>query len=70
MQIFICGDSTAASYRPEETRMVGWGQLLGDYLPGITVVNLAMAGAARFAAFAARQLETMGLLLPNGPGKA
>ena len=24
--------------------MVGWGQLLGDYLPGITVVNLAMAG--------------------------
>ena len=50
MQIFICGDSTAASYRPEETRMVGWGQLLGDYLPGITVVNLAMAGTEQFAA--------------------
>ena len=44
MRIFICGDSTAASYPPEETEMVGWGQLLGDYLPGITVVNLAKAG--------------------------
>ena len=44
MRIYICGDSTAASYPPEETEMVGWGQLLGDYLPGITVVNLAKAG--------------------------
>ena len=26
MRIFICGDSTAASYNPEETPMVGWGQ--------------------------------------------
>ena len=44
MKIFICGDSTAASYNPSETRMVGWGQLLGDFLPGIPIVNLAMAG--------------------------
>ena len=44
MKIFICGDSTAASYRAEETRMVGWGQVLGEYLPGVTIVNLAMAG--------------------------
>ena len=44
MQIFICGDSTAASYNPEETQMVGWGQLLGNHLPAVTVVNLAMAG--------------------------
>lgn len=44
MKIFICGDSTAASYRAEETRMVGWGQLLGGYLPGTEIVNLAMAG--------------------------
>jgi len=43
-QIFICGDSTAASYDPEKTLMVGWGQLLGGYLPGVSVVNLAMAG--------------------------
>ncbi len=44
MQIFICGDSTAASYNPEETQMVGWGQLLGNHLPLVSVVNLAMAG--------------------------
>jgi len=44
MKIFICGDSTAASYRAEETRMVGWGQVLGEYLPGVPIVNLAMAG--------------------------
>ena len=44
MKIFICGDSTAASYRAEETRMVGWGQLLANYLPGTGIVNLAMAG--------------------------
>ena len=44
MKIFICGDSTAASYRAEETRMAGWGQVLGEYLPGVTIVNLAMAG--------------------------
>lgn len=43
-QVFICGDSTAASYSPAETQMVGWGQLLGDFLPGARVVNLAMAG--------------------------
>ena len=44
MQIFIFGDSTAASYDPKETLMVGWGQRLGSYLPGCTVVNLAKAG--------------------------
>jgi len=44
MQIFICGDSTAASYDPETTDMVGWGQVLDRYLPGTAVVNLAMAG--------------------------
>lgn len=44
MKIFICGDSTAASYNPEETPMVGWGQVLGEYLPGISIVNLAKAG--------------------------
>ena len=44
MQIFICGDSTAASYNPDETQMVGWGQLLENHLPAVSVVNLAMAG--------------------------
>ena len=44
MKIFICGDSTAASYRAEETPMVGWGQVLGEFLPEAEVVNLAKAG--------------------------
>ena len=44
MQIFICGDSTAASYNPAETLMVGWGQLLEGFLPECSIVNLAMAG--------------------------
>ncbi|MBR6165958.1 MAG: rhamnogalacturonan acetylesterase [Clostridia bacterium] len=44
MQIFICGDSTAASYNPAETLMVGWGQLLEDFLQECSIVNLAMAG--------------------------
>ena len=44
MNIFICGDSTAQTYDPAQTLMVGWGQLLGDSLPGVTVCNHAKAG--------------------------
>ena len=57
MQIFIRGDSTAASYRPEETLMVGWGQLLGDLLPGTDVVNLAMAGRSTRTFLAENRLQ-------------
>ena len=57
MRIFVCGDSTAASYNPEETRMVGWGQLLGDFLPGVTVVNLSMAGRSTKTFLAEGRLE-------------
>ena len=42
--IFICGDSTAASYDPRETLMVGWGQVLPEYLPDAVVCNHAKAG--------------------------
>ena len=45
MTIFICGDSTAATFNPSETPIVGWGQLLANHLPaGIRVDNHAMAG--------------------------
>ncbi len=44
MTIFICGDSTAASYAPEKAPITGWGQLLGEHFPGVRVVNRAMAG--------------------------
>ena len=57
MQIFIRGDSTAASYRPEETLMVGWGQLLGDRLPGTDIVNLAMAGRSTRTFLAENRLQ-------------
>ena len=57
MQIFICGDSTAAAYRPEETLMVGWGQLLGDRLPGMDIINLAMAGRSTRTFLAENRLQ-------------
>ena len=65
MRIFVCGDSTAASYNPAETRMVGWGQLLGDFLPGITVVNLSMAGRSTKTFLAEGRLEPAGQADPG-----
>ena len=44
MTIYICGDSTAASYEPEKAPITGWGQVLGEYLPGVEIANHAMAG--------------------------
>lgn len=44
MTIYICGDSTAATYAPERAPITGWGQLLESMLPGVRVVNKAMAG--------------------------
>lgn len=44
MTIFICGDSTAASYPPDRAPLTGWGQAMADMLPDIPVVNAAMAG--------------------------
>ena len=65
MRIFVCGDSTAASYNPAETRMVGWGQLLGDFLPGATVVNLSMAGRSTKTFLAEGRLEPAGQADPG-----
>ncbi len=44
MTVFVCGDSTAASYKPEDAPITGWGQVLSEFLPGISVENRAMAG--------------------------
>lgn len=44
MTIFICGDSTAATYKPENAPITGWGQVIGEMLPGVEVSNHAMAG--------------------------
>lgn len=44
MKIYICGDSTAATYEPEWAPIVGWGQVLGEFIPGIEIVNHAVGG--------------------------
>ena len=44
MTIYVCGDSTAASYKPEEAPITGWGQVLAEFLPGVRVENRAMGG--------------------------
>lgn len=44
MTIFICGDSTAATYAPERAPITGWGQVLGEFIPGVSIVNKAMGG--------------------------
>ena len=60
MTIHICGDSTAASYGPAQHPLTGWGQVIGEMLPGIGIANHAIAGRStrtflqegRLAAFA------------------
>ena len=44
MTIYVCGDSTAASYKPEEAPITGWGQVLCEFAPGVRVENRAMGG--------------------------
>ena len=44
MTIYVCGDSTAASYKPEEAPITGWGQVLNEFVPGVRVENRAMGG--------------------------
>lgn len=44
MTIFICGDSTAATYAPENAPITGWGQVLGEFIPGAEIVNKSMGG--------------------------
>ncbi|UOE93057.1 rhamnogalacturonan acetylesterase [Alkalihalobacillus sp. LMS39] len=43
-QLFIAGDSTASTYSQDRTPMTGWGQVIGDYLFGVTVRNFAFSG--------------------------
>lgn len=44
-RIYIAGDSTAASYPPEQSPMAGWGQMLGEFLTDeVMVCNEASCG--------------------------
>ena len=44
MTVYVCGDSTAATYEPERAPITGWGQVLGELLPEVKVDNRAMGG--------------------------
>lgn len=44
MKIYVCGDSTAASYAPERAPITGWGQVLCEYTDGIEVIDTAQGG--------------------------
>ena len=57
MTIYICGDSTAASYKPEEAPLVGWGQVLAECLPGVRVENRAVGGRSTKSFLAEGRLQ-------------
>lgn len=66
MKILICGDSTAATFDPKETPIVGWGQLLADHLPGVEVLNHAMAGRSTRTFLQEGRLDALdGLIAPG-----
>ena len=44
MRIYVCGDSTAATYTPAEAPITGWGQVLCEFVGDIPVENRAMGG--------------------------
>lgn len=44
MTIHICGDSTAATYKPEQAPITGWGQVIGEILPEAAFVNHSIGG--------------------------
>lgn len=67
MTIFICGDSTAATFNPSETPIVGWGQLLANHLPaGIRVDNHAMAGRSTRTFLQEGRLQALDTLIAPG----
>lgn len=59
MTLYICGDSTAATYAPERAPICGWGQALGELIPGVTIVNAATAGRSTKSFLSEGRLQTM-----------
>ena len=66
MTIFICGDSTAASYTEDKAPITGWGQVLGEYLPGVSIANHAMAGRSSKSFLAEGRLQPVEAALQPG----
>lgn len=66
MTIYICGDSTAASYTADKEPITGWGQVLGEFLPDTTIVNHAMAGRSSKSFLAEGRLQPVEAALQPG----
>ncbi len=57
MTVYICGDSTAASYSNWDAPMTGWGQVFSRFLPGVRVENRAFAGRSSKSFLAEGRLQ-------------
>ena len=66
MTIHICGDSTAQSYTEDKAPMTGWGQVLGEYLPGVEINNRAMAGRSTKSFLAEGRLDAIRPVMQPG----
>ena len=66
MTIFICGDSTAASYPPESAPITGWGQVLGEFTGGVPVDNRAVAGRSSKSFLSEGRLQAIETVLSPG----
>lgn len=64
---FLCGDSTMASYPPDQAPMAGWGQMLGALLPeNVFVQNEAVCGRSSKSFVAEKRLSLIELCLRKG----
>ena len=66
MTLYICGDSTAASYKPEEAPITGWGQVLNEFVPGIRIENRAMGGRSTKSFLSEGRLQKIELEIQPG----
>ena len=57
MTIYICGDSTAATYTPAEAPITGWGQVLPELVGSIPVENRAVGGRSTKSFLAEGRLQ-------------
>ena len=57
MKIYVCGDSTAATYTPAEAPITGWGQMLSEFVGDIPVENRAMGGRSTKSFLAEGRLQ-------------
>ena len=66
MTVYICGDSTAASYSPALSPITGWGQALGRFLPSVRVDNRAAAGRSSKSFLAEGRLRAIETAIAPG----